>query len=196
MEKLCASLSMDSDTDLIEKAKAGDDAAFAALLNRHLPALYAFASRYAGDVARADDISQDAWVKIWKNLRRFDSKKHFKTWAFTIVKNTALDYLKKEKRSTPLSRFDTEEGFNPIADTLEDDEALPEKLFQLKELGVVLETTLQKLPDTHREVLLLRYKEELSLEEIATVMNRPINTVKSWHLRGLSSLRKLLPSQK
>ena len=185
---------MDSDTDLIEKAKAGDEAAFAQLLDRYLPALYAFAGRYALHTARVDDITQDAWVKIWKNLGRFDSKKNFKTWAFTIVKNTALDYLKKEKRSTPFSAFDTDEGFNPVADMLVDEEALPEKLFQLKELGTVLQTTLLKLPATHREVLLLRYMEELSLDEIATVMERPINTIKSWHIRGLNSLKKLLPN--
>ncbi len=179
---------MESDTELITKIRAGDEAAFTRLLDRHLPALYAFALRYTGRIESADDVVQDAWIKIWKHLSRFDAKKNFKSWAFTILKNTALDALKKEKRSLPFSSFESDNG-NVIEDALTDEEALPQEVFEQKELGSLLDAALATLPPAQSEVLVLRYKEDLSFDEIAELLGSPLNTVKSWHLRGVRSLR-------
>ena len=89
---------MDStDEKLIEGSSEGDNAAFEKLLKRYLKSVYNFIYRLASDREVAEDLTQETFVKVWKNLRRFDQTKSFKVWIFTIAKNTAYDFLKKKK---------------------------------------------------------------------------------------------------
>lgn len=187
--------SMNNDTERIKKAKQGDEGAFSELLGIHLNSLYAFALRYTGRKDMADDVTQETWIKIWKHLGRFDIQKSFKTWAFTILKNTALDALKKEGRTIPFSQFQIDDGSNSIEDTLEDTEPLPDDLFERADLEKHMTAALRTLPQSQQEVLLMRYKEGLSLQEIADILDSPLNTIKSWDRRGVAAVRKNLTAQ-
>lgn len=86
-----------TDEQLIKNYLKGDDNSLEILIRRYLKPIYFFVYGYTKDEQKAEDIAQEVFVKIWKNLKKFDKNKNFKTWIFTIAKNTALDYLKKKK---------------------------------------------------------------------------------------------------
>lgn len=177
-----------NDEQLIENYLQGDEQSFKILLVRHLKPVYNFIWRYIGDDSTAEDVVQEVFLRVWKNLKKFNRKKSFKTWLYRIAKNAALDWLKK-KKAIPLSRFENTEGDNVVLDSLVDDSPLPDELLARQDLVKALSTALDKLTYKHREVLLLYYQNQLTLGEIAEVLAEPMDTVKSRHRRALIALR-------
>ncbi|HVW71981.1 MAG TPA: sigma-70 family RNA polymerase sigma factor [Candidatus Paceibacterota bacterium] len=182
---------MDADAQLVQRAKAGDDAALQALVKRHLDTVYAFLARYLGNDAMAEDATQETFVKVWRNLKKFDESRAIKPWLFEIARNTANDILRKKRSAvfTDLSAPDAETAFE---DTLADPAPLPPELFAQAELGEHVARALGTLPARDRAILVLRYTEDLAWDDIATAMDAPVNTVKSWHRRALGKLRDVL----
>jgi len=163
---------------------AGDEKALEKLVRRYLPLIYNFSRRYSGDPDNASDIVQEVFVKVWKNLKGFDTKKgNFKSWIFTIAKNTALDWFKK-KRDLSLSDF---------ADSIVDAKQLPitDEIYK-KSLLNNLQLAIGKLPVKYGEVINLYHNKGLNFREIADFLKEPLNTVKSRYRRGLIFLRKKL----
>src|SRR3989344_2340755 len=91
-----------TDEKLVQMYLRGGEKALEELVRRYLPLIYSFSRRYSGNTDNASDIVQEVFIKAWKNLKIFDQNKSFKTWIFTIAKNTALDWLKK-KNAVPFS---------------------------------------------------------------------------------------------
>lgn len=192
--ELRAAHAADDDASLVAAFLKGDGESFAALVDRHMPMVYKFTYRYVGDVDTANDVVQDVFIKVWKNIRKFDPKKNFKTWLLTITKNTALDSIKK-KKAVLFSRI--EEGDADLDVFLAPyvgGPDLPDELLQRKQTKAELQRVVQALNPSYRSVLLLRYVEHLKFREIADVLEEPIDTIKSKHRRALIQLRKLLTS--
>lgn len=183
------------DSDLVLLAREGNAEAFNTLVDRHLQAVYTFCLRYTGSKEDAQDAVQETFVKAWKNLRRFDIKKSFRTWCFAIAKNSATDLMRKRK-SVPFSKFDTSEDSNVLTDTLADPEPLPEEIFESASLAEDVRDALEDLSTRDRTIISLRYEEEQSFEDIAKILRIPANTVRSLHRRALIQLRKLLEHKK
>ncbi len=177
-----------NDSELIASYLSGDEAALQALFERYLKPVYGFVYRYVGNAGDAEDITQDAFVNAWKNLKKFDRSRNFKTWLFAIAKNAALNWLKKKKPAL-FSEFEKEDGGNLLAETLADPAPLPEKIFADKELGRKLAAAMEGLKPDYRTVLLLYYNDHLTFEEIGEAVGKPLNTVKSQHRRALIALR-------
>lgn len=184
---------MDNQTDdeLIELAKNKDDRAFQELMRRYVAPVFRFARQYAGNKEDAEDITQDSFFKAWKNLGRFKAGKALKPWLYTIVRNTALDYIKR-RRTMAFSEFDDAEHDQTFAEGLPDTGPLPTQVFEQFESAAELESIMGALHPDHRMMIVMHYHEELTFEEIAVVMDRPMNTVKSWHRRALLKLKTLL----
>lgn len=180
-----------TDEQLAAEAMDGNEHAFKALMERYIRNVFNFSLHYARNAEDAEDIVQDAFFKVWKNLKRYSAERPFRPWLFTIVRNTALDHLKK-RRSIRFSEFDTPEEDMQFRDTLVDPEPLPPEIFENAEAASVLETALKELHPDRRAVLMLHYREEMTFEEIAVTMEKPMNTVKSWHRRALERIRPLL----
>ncbi len=178
------------DKRLIADAIQGDDDAFAFLVQRHLSAVYNFAYHFAGK-EEADDIAQETFLKIWKNLKKFRPEENFKTWMFAIARNTAIDHMRK-KRESVFSDFADSEGENFLEDSLADTEALADEIFARAEEKRHLEKQIEELPPLYREALLLRYQSDFTFEEIGLILKKPLHTVKSQHRRALLLLRKSL----
>lgn len=178
-----------SDKKLITIFLNGNDKAFEVLLSRHLKPIYNFLYRLTGDRSSVEDLAQEVFIKVWKNLSHFDRTKNFRVWIFTIAKNTAYDFLKK-KKSIPFSFFEDKEG-NSQFDNIVDDKLDPNAILENADLRKDLEKKLQKIPKNYRLILLLRYKDDFSLSEIADILKIPYNTVKSQHQRALQHLRKI-----
>jgi RNA polymerase sigma-70 factor (ECF subfamily) len=181
-----------TDQELVQAVKDGDDDALHALVERHLSSVYTFCLRYMGNSEDAQDAAQEAFLKAWRNLGRYNPSKSFRTWLFAIAKNTATDIMRKRK-SIAFSRFDTDQDSNVLTDTLADPEPLPEELFARASVAKEVRDALAQLKPRERAILSMRYEEEISFEEIARIMKMSPNTIRSLHRRALMALRKLLP---
>lgn len=180
-----------TDEKLVSDYLAGDEESLEIVIKRYLKPIYGFIYKYAGNEADATDITQDVFLKMWRQLKKFDIKRSFKTWLFTIAKNTALDFFKK-KKAVPFSAFDDKEGNNVLANTIVDPEPLPLEIFERQELGELLNSAMKKLPLAYQEVLSLHYYNQFTFQEIAETLSEPLNTVKSRHQRAVVKLKELL----
>jgi RNA polymerase sigma-70 factor, ECF subfamily len=162
------------------------------LINQHLKSVYNYVYRIINDKNEAEDITQETFLKAWKSFKKFDPNKNFKTWLFTIARNTTFDYLRKRKNIS-FSRLDAPEGEGgSFSETIPDIEPLPDEMFERKELGKEVEKALSQIRQDFREIILLHYTEELTFDEISEVVGKPLNTVKSQHRRALSAIRKII----
>ena len=177
-----------NDLYIIDQCLKGDTDAFEILVNRHLKTVYNFVYHLSRNAEEANDIAQEVFVKVWKNLKKFDQGQNFKTWLFSIARNTTIDFFRKKKS---ISFGDMEIGDDTsFEDSLTDSEPLPDEIFEQKELGAFLEKALRVLPLEERTVILLHDKEDLTFEEIAKVLGKPMNTVKSRYRRAIMAFRK------
>lgn len=170
-----------TDQELVADYLAGDEKAFERLLRRHLKNVYNFVYQMTRNLAEANDLSQDTFVKVWTNLRKFDQNKNFKTWLLTIAKNTVIDHWRRKK-----------EFLLPTDQEVVDSTPLPDELFDFKENKQKLNEVLNHLPDEYREIVTQHDLEELTFAEISRASGRPLNTVKSVYRRALHQIRRLL----
>jgi RNA polymerase sigma-70 factor (ECF subfamily) len=169
----------------------GSEEAFSELLGFYLKPVFNFVFRMAGNAKDAEDITQEVFIKLWKNLKKYEPGKNFKAWLFSIARNTAIDWLRKRKNIS-FSEFEDEEGENQLFNLVPDAGPWPDELAVKAENSKIMDEMVGKLPVIYKEVIVLRYKNQFTFEEIGKITKRPLNTVKSQHQRALNSLRKLL----
>lgn len=155
-----------TDQQLIVDYLKGDEKSLEVLIHRYLKPIYSFVYRYLNNKQEAEDITQDVFVKVWRNLKRFNRNKSFKTWIFSIAKNTSIDFLKK-KKTIPFSEFENEDGENTIMETLTDSSPLPSELLERSDLKEMLTKAMEKLSPKYRMVLFLRHNDHFTFREIA-----------------------------
>jgi RNA polymerase sigma-70 factor (ECF subfamily) len=183
-----------SDQEIIIEYLEGDKNSFTEIVNRYLKLIYNFVYRLIGNEKVAEDITQEVFLKVWKSIKKFDKEKSFKTWIFSIAKNTTIDYLRKRK-DVPMSLFDNDEGENFLEDNLIDIELRPDEIFALAQDKKQIDTVMKELSIVQKEVIILKYGNEMSLSEVSEIMNMPKDTVKSHHRRALIKLKKLLETR-
>jgi RNA polymerase sigma-70 factor (ECF subfamily) len=182
---------MQTDEQLIAEYLKGDEHALRSLIERYLRPIYNFVYRYTGEQSHAEEITQDVFVNVWRNINRFDPDKKFKTWLFAIAKNTSLNWIKK-KRPINFSRFENEEGDNVFLESTADPSPLPSELFERADLSRKLSEAMGRLSPNYKAVLILHYNEHMTFQEIAESIGESINTVKSRHRRALTQLKEFL----
>lgn len=180
-----------SDQILIKKYLKGDEKSLEVLILTYLKPIYNFSYRYVGNTQDAEDVTQEVFIKAWRNIKKFDQRKSFKTWLFSIAKNSCIDFLKK-KRSIPFSKFENEESKNALTETLADPSPFPQELLERAETSLVLNSAMKKLPLKYRLVLFLRYNDYFNFREIAETLSEPLSTITSRHRRALIIIKKLL----
>lgn len=179
-----------TDQQLISEYLEGNEKALTALVDRYLSDAYSFALKLTHDKQIAEDITQESFTKAWKNMRRFIPGNSFRGWLFTIIRNTAIDYLRK-KKDIPFSSFET----NVFTETLSDAAPLPDELLARAEDREYLSILLRQLNPEYQEVLTLKNTSDLTFDEISKMVKRPLHTVKSQYRRGLIALRRLIEAQ-
>jgi len=189
-----------NDEQLVRKYLKGDEKSLEILIQQYLKPVYSFVYRYVNSVSDAEDITQEVFVRMWKNLRKpalslskgFDPKKgKFKTWLFSIAKNASIDFLRR-KKTLPFSAFNNEAGDNILIDTLKDNSLLPDEILEQKNAAQSLSSAIKKLSPKYRLVLSRHYNDDLTFREIAQSLNEPLHTIKSRYRRALISLKKFL----
>ncbi|MFA5742680.1 MAG: RNA polymerase sigma factor [Candidatus Paceibacterota bacterium] len=180
-----------SDLDLIEQYLKGNEKALEFLIKKYLKPVYGFVFRYTGNAADADDIAQETFVKAWRSIKKFDQEKSFKTWIFTIAKNTAIDFFKKRK-TIPFSNFEDENGYNFIADNLASQSLSPAQEAEKKETAGFVSSAISQLSSNYQKIISLRHDKDLTFQEIADFLDEPINTVKSRYRRAVIAAKKII----
>ena len=181
----------DRDIKLIEEYLKGNDDSLKELFDVYTTSIYNFAFRFTKE-DYSDDIVQDTFLKVWKNLKKFNKdKSSFKTWIFTIARNTIIDFLKKKKISTFSELDNDEENFE---NEIKDEADLPDEIFSKIEDEKVLNILVDELPAKYKEVIILYYQEDMTFKEIGETLGKPLNTIKSYHYRAIEMLKKILIS--
>jgi RNA polymerase sigma-70 factor (ECF subfamily) len=170
-----------SDEDLVTAHLQGRAGAFQELYNRYRDRLIHFITRKTGDADRAQDLVQEAFIRVTRHLHRFDTSKKFSTWIYTIASNLSKNELRNRSRS-PLVLFQRltgnwEDEHRPIQ--FEDLSMRPDDLYRKRYLRKLVENTVEELPEHHRLVFRLRELEGKSYEEIAEITGVNLGTVKS-----------------
>ena len=176
----------------IKQVLKGDQNAFADIVSLYQHKLYQVCYRMLGNKQEAEDIAQEALVRAYTNLHTFDQKRKFSTWLYRIGTNLCIDRIRKKK---PDYYLDAEvagtEGLNLYSQIASDDQ-LPEETIEKMELQDRIQYEIGRLPDKYRTVVVLKYIEELSLQEISEILDMPLGTVKTRIHRGREALRKQL----
>ncbi len=179
-----------SDRQLIEHYFKGDEKSLEILIKRYLKPVYSFTYRYVGNTQETEDITQEVFVRAWRNLKKFDRERSFKTWIFSIAKNASIDFLKK-KKTVPFTELENEER-ESVLDRIIDPSPLPNELLERKDLMGMLAKAIGKLLPKYRKTLLLRHNDDLTFREISETTGESLNTVKSRYRRAVIMLKKLL----
>ena len=189
------------DQQLVERAQRGDKQAFELLVAKYQRKLARLLSRFIRDPAEVEDVAEEAFIKAYRALPSFRGDSAFYTWLYRIGINTAKNYLVAMGRRAPTTtEFDSEE-----AENFEDGEHLrdvntPEAELMSKQIAATVNQTMEELPDELRTAITLREIEGMSYEDIASVMNCPIGTVRSRIFRARETiaarLRPLLGTSK
>lgn len=181
-----------SDEQLMSKFQAGDVRAFEALMRRHRGPVFNFLVRLVGDRSRAEDLLQEAWLKVVNAAPRWERRARFTTWVYTIARNLAFDEKRRavHRETDPL---DARMGDSlSLAETLPSDGAAPDRAAESALLRPRLEAALRSLPEEQREVFLLREYSGIQFKEIGEITGVPENTVKSRMRYALEGLRRKL----
>lgn len=182
---------------LIERCKQGDRAAFDTLIRNYEKRVYNLAYRLSGHYDEAQDISIDAFMRVFQAIRLFRGEANFSTWLFRIVTNVYLDRRKRQQNKQHLSLeeyIELEE--NSVSRQIEDPNPTPNAIAENQERSEALQSAIACLPDYQRAMIVLYHKEGLSYEEIADVLSLPIGTVKSRLNRARLVLREKLDPYK
>lgn len=169
------------DSAVVTAFLEGEERAFSELVERYQTRLLNFIYRTIGDRDRAEDLVQEVFIRVYRHLHRFDRSKKFSTWVYTIASNLAKNELRNRSRN-PLVLFQTMRGAQDEEERplqFEDATTRPDDLFRKRHLRELVEQTVARLPEHHRQVFVLRELEGKSYEEIADITSCNLGTVKS-----------------
>ncbi len=180
------------EAQLARLALKGDQQAFAEIVGLYQDKLYHMAYRMLSSRQEAEDVVQDTFLRVYKNLDRYDDTMKFSTWIYRIATNLCIDRLRKRKPSYSLDAETTEhEGLDGYS-MIPSDNRTPESETLLSEMQATVHKAIDNLPAKYKSVMVLRYLQDLSLQEIGDVLDMPVTTVKTRVHRGREFLRKRL----
>jgi RNA polymerase sigma-70 factor (ECF subfamily) len=174
----------------VARLRRGDLDALAAILAQYQNRLYRYLLRLVRNPAEAEDLFQQTWVRVAEKIRRYDPERSFEAWLFTLARNLAIDHLRRVQPESLDEPLAGDPGGTSAAGRLASPERPALEGILERERGARLAQALGQLPVIYREVLTLRFEEEMKIEEIARVLEVPLSTVKTRLRRGLEGLRK------
>jgi RNA polymerase sigma-70 factor (ECF subfamily) len=164
----------------VARLRSGDPAAVTEVVGQYQHRLYRYFVRLVRDQASADDLFQQTWLNVVRQLHRYDPTRSFDTWLFAIAHNAAMDLLRRR----PSESLEDHEFSTPSQDAL--------SAVLAGERAAIVAAAMTELPALYREALTLRFEEGMKLEEIAEVTHTPLSTVKSRVRRGLEAMKQRL----
>ena len=170
---------LESDAQVIARARRGEESAFAELLRRFRAPVFNLCLRMLKNRDDAEDVAQDVFVKVFGMLERYDDRYAFRSWIFKIAANQSIDFIRRNR--VKLQSLDEPLSYKgeEIERQFPDDAPTPEETVETREIGQLLLKITDELPPHYRSMIVLRHQEQLSYEEIAEVLELPLGTVKA-----------------
>ena len=184
------------DADIVALAQQGRDLAFRELVRRYERPVFSLIYRMVRDREAAEDLAQDRFVKVLNHIDRYNPEFKFSSWIFKIANNVAIDHLRRRQPQTvsmdgsPHATSAAEIEASSFEIAADQETALQE--MEAKEIGSAIERAIAKLRPEYRACIMLRHIEDRSYEEIATTLDLPLGTVKTYIHRARNELRVLL----
>jgi len=185
------SVSQHSDEALVALAVDGEESAFTFLVQRYQRRLTAFLSQLVGDVELARELTQEAFIRAWGALERFDPRYRFSTWLFRIANNLGIDHLRRRRLPT-IALYRKDKDGEEVEVIVSDPGSGPLGHVENREMATYLKAAIDDLRPEYRELVLLRHFAVLSYQEIAELKQMPLGTVKNKLFRAHSVLRKAM----
>ncbi|MDR5659503.1 sigma-70 family RNA polymerase sigma factor [Serpentinicella sp. ANB-PHB4] len=176
--------------ELIKKSKSGDIKSFEALVGIYQKKALNIAYRMLGNIEDANDVTQEALIKAYKAIPKFKEESSFSTWLYSIVTNTGVDYLRKNKNKNVVYLDKRDE--NQMQREVPDNTNTPENVLEKKEIKQHIHSAINELALDHRTVIILRDIKGFSYKEIATMLKCSEGTVKSRISRGRAHLKTII----
>ena len=179
-----------ADVELVQTAVAGREASFEELVRRYQRPIAAYVYRMVGDYDAALDLTQEVFIKVYNSLSRYRAEFKFSTWIYKIAHNAAIDHLRRHAVREQALTTSVDGERREIA--IESRRLTPEQESERKERRSEIESVVQLLPASYRELVVLRHSHDLSYDEMAEVTGLPLGTVKNRLFRAREAMRDLL----
>lgn len=181
-----------TEQELIQQARAGDDRAFAQLMQGSEKLVYNLTLRMTGNPEDAMDLAQETFLNAWKGLKFFKGDSAFSTWVYRLANNACIDHLRKAARRRDISLTMPADPEDDSLPEVPDERYRPDVHLERQENRRAVEVGLARLSDEHRQVLVMREINGLSYQEIGDILDLESGTVKSRIARARLALRKIL----
>lgn len=176
------------DQALVTLSLGGDRAAFGEIVRRYQKQIYSLAYRLTNDAEDAQDLAQEAFIKLYKVLDKYDREKPFFPWMYKVAANVCYSKLRKRPREQEVS-LDKVIEFSPL---IPQQDTYPEDYCETRETQRLVQQAIAELPEKYRMPLVLRYLEDLSYKQIAEVLDLPVTTIETRLYRAKALLQKRL----
>ncbi|HEY5535320.1 MAG TPA: sigma-70 family RNA polymerase sigma factor [Ignavibacteria bacterium] len=189
-EKISESKS--EDMRLIKQALGGKQNAYERLMKKYAGYTRNLIFRMITNREDVEDLTQEAFIKAFNSLDKFDNQFAFSTWLFKIATNNCIDYIRKKKLNTYSIDKEISTDEDDMKFEIPDSENLPDKEIIDKQRKKILANAIERLPARYKTVILMRHRDDMEYEEIAKKLKLPIGTVKAHIFRGRELLNKYL----
>lgn len=180
-----------NDLQLVERARAGDEKAFASLMYRYRDSIYYMLLKMVSNPSDAEDLTIEAFGKAFRNIESYTPKYAFSTWLFKIATNNCVDFIRKKQLSpSPLDHL--QENLDNATINIQSDLPDPEETLIISQKISALKEIINQLKPRYKSLIELRYYKEYSYEEISSELNLPIGTVKAQLYRAKTLLYNIL----
>ncbi|ACB85465.1 RNA polymerase, sigma-24 subunit, ECF subfamily [Natranaerobius thermophilus JW/NM-WN-LF] len=182
-----------NDEFLVKQCQNGHLDAFEELVHKYHQKVYSLCYRFSGNHDDANDLAQEAFIRVYHSINKFHFKSAFSTWLYRVTSNVCLDEMRKRKRKSSVSLdspMETDDG--ELYFNLPDQKFNPELMAERKDVQEIVHKAIQELPKDQKLTLLLREMEGFSYDEMAEVMNVSVGTVKSRLSRARNNLKEIL----
>lgn len=191
---------MNTDREVINRILAGDTHSFRILIDDYQKLVSHIIYQLISNITDREEIAQEVFIKVYKNLSGFEFKSKFSTWIAKIAYNTSVNYLKKKKLllyENTSSAGDSQNPDNMIQaiESVSDKSDRPDQILEDSDRNTVIRKTVATLPHLQKTIITLFHLDELSYTEIGEIMNLPEGTVKSYLFRARKMLKEKLVSQ-
>lgn len=183
------------DSELIQRAKSGEEKALEELIGKYKIAVYNLVYRMVRDKQEAEDLTQETFIKTFKSLPSFNEEYAFSTWIFKIATNNCIDFFRKRKLKTYSIDKPIKYKTSEIQQDHPDPDLDAEKQILADERSHLIKEAINSLPEKYHQAIKLRHVEERSYEEIAEMLDLPLGTVKARIFRAREMLNKALKSK-
>jgi len=185
-------MDLKEDRLLVEAIKAGQKQGFEELVDRYKDKVYNMTRHMTGNPQEAQDLAQEIFLLIYKNIGSFRGESSLSTWIHRVSLNRCLDWQRKQRILSPLFSNKEEEDSGDLMDRLPNRQPTPEEQFVRKEQIREIHKAIRSLPEKYQKVIILYHFQQMSYQEIADILDLPVRTVETQLYRGKQKIREVL----